>query len=252
MSLKTTVAIINFWDSGELLPYSVRQWRKLGIEVLIVYSNLSNHGAALNNTKFLSNPEFKDCHLLQAEPLQGLPPMDNERRKRAWGLELARSKGFTHFITADADEFYEPFRIDWNAAGTVVACQTYFKSPCLTIGHDVTLVPFVHKLTPQIAYAFNRRYPFAWDAKGIRIDPTRSFNINDGVNLDTSIVMHHYSYVRKDITQKINNSSARGNMNKAQIMEDMTNAKEGYFCKTYQKTLFKAPNLFGLPLDFSN
>lgn len=240
-------AILNLWDCQELLPYALRQWEVLGIEPIIVYSNISNHKAVLNNTQFL---KAFGVRTIQCEPLHGLIAMDNERRKRSIGLEYTKREGFTHFITADADEFYEPFKVDWDLAGTVVACQTYFKSPMLTIGLDTTLVPFVHKVTPEINYAFNRRYPFAWDSKGIRIDPTRSFNINDGVKLDTSIVLHHYSYLRKDITQKIDNSSARANMNKAQIIEDMAKAKPGYFCRTYAKTLYEAPNLFSLPTDW--
>lgn len=250
MPFKNVVAVVNFWDCGELLPYSVANWHKLGIPVIIVYSNISNHGQVLSNTKFLNSPAYKDCLLIQCEPESGQVPMDNERRKRSFGLEIARRNGFTHIITADADEFYQPFEIDWDAAGTVVSCQTYFKSPMLTIGKDITLVPFVHKITPQLAYAFNRHYPYAWDGRTLRVDPTRSFNINSGVDLREDIAMHHYSYVRQDISMKIENSSARGNMNRNQILEDMRLAKPGYFCKTYQKTLHEAPNIFNLPTNW--
>lgn len=248
--LKTGVrccAVINFWCDGELLSYSIKQWQKLGVEPILVYSNKSNHGNVLNNTAFLK--QF-DVFKIQVEPLEGLPPMDNERRKRNLGLEFARKEGFTHIITSDVDELYETVDVDWEVAGTVVPCQTYFRRPDLTIGRDITLVPFVHKITPTLAYSFNRQYPFSWQGPSIRIDPTRSFNINSGVILRDDIVMHHYSYVRRDIMVKINNSSARRNMNVKQIMEDMDNAAPGYFCKTYQKVLYSAPNIFGLPTNW--
>lgn len=250
MPFKNVVAVINFWDGCELLPYAVDNWHKLGIPVMIVYSNISNHGQALSNTKFLNSPTYKDCILKNVEPVSGLPAMDNERRKRQAGLDETRKLGFTHIITADIDEFYEPFEVDWESAGTVVPCKTYFKSPTLTVGFDITLAPFVHKITPTLAYAFNRSYPFAWQGPSIRIDPTRSFNINSGVVLREDIVMHHYSYVRQDISQKIANSSARGNMNGNQILEDMRLAKPGYLCKTYQKVLHDAPNIFNLPTNW--
>lgn len=240
-------AIINFWCGYEVLPFAVKQWHKLGVDVIIVYSNTSNYRMLRNNSALLSRPEYKDCILFKCEPLDSLQPVDNERRKRNYGIEKARGLGYTHFITADADELYESVDVDLNAAGTVVGCQTYFKTPTLTIGLDVTLVPFVHKLTPNIAHAWNRTYPFAFDKNGgIRIDPSRQLNINDGVAFRSDIVMHHYSYVRDDINVKIENSTARNNIRKSVVLNDLQNAKPGYFCKYYQKVLTEAPNLFGI------
>jgi hypothetical protein len=166
--------------------------------------------------------------------------------KRNYGLEKARALGYTHFITADADELYESVDVDLDAAGTVVACQTYFKTPTLTIGLDTTLVPFVHKLTPTIAHAWNRNYPYAWVNGGIRIDPSRQLNINEGVTFNRDILMHHYSYVRNNINSKIENSTARNNIRRSVVISDMENAKPGYFCRYYQKTLQEAPNLFNI------
>jgi hypothetical protein len=78
------------------------------------------------------------------------------------------------------------------------------------------------------------------------IDPSRQLNINDGVVFNDKIVMHHYSYVRNDINSKIENSTARNNIRKSVVLSDMDNAKPGYFCRYYQKTLQEAPNLFGI------
>lgn len=239
-------AIICFWDGENILPHAVKQWHKLGVEVIIVYSNLSNYRQVRNNSALLSNPEYKDCILFKCEPLDSLQPVDNERRKRNFGLEKAKAIGFTHFITADADELYESIDVDLDAAGTVVACQTYFKRPTLTIGLDVTLVPFVHKITPQIAHAWNRLYPFAFDKSGIRIDPSRQLNINSGVVFNGEIVMHHMSWLRDDYNSKIENSTARNNIRKAVVFRDLENAAPGYFCQFYQKTLMATPNLFGI------
>jgi hypothetical protein len=247
MNLKKCVACINFWDCSELLPYAVRQWKKCGIDVMIVYSNASNYGILSNNTAFLTHPKFSECHILKVEPIKEMTPMDNERRKRNEGLKEARRLGYSHYISCDADELYEPFEIDWDAWGTVVPCKTYFKSPSLTIGFDTTLVPFIHRITPTLRHEFNRRYPFAWDKTGIRIDPTRQMNITEGVVFNANIVMHHYSYVRKDFNTKIENSTARNNIRKNVLFEDLEKAKDGYYCRYYEKTLMSTPNLFSLP-----
>lgn len=240
------IVCINFWCDHELLAPSVKNWQNMGIHVLIIYSDHSNYGQYTNNSKYLTAPEFKDCILVQHEPRTGWQPMDNERHKRQAGLEKARQLGFSHIITADVDEFYEPFTVDWNLDGTVVRCKTYFKNPCLTIGLDVTLVPFVHKITPELRYSFNTRYPFAFDGSGIRIDPTRQFNINSGVELNENIVMHHYSWCRRDIETKIKNSTARGNIERSSILHDWQIAKPGSFCRYYNSILKEAPDLFGL------
>lgn len=241
------VACICFWDCREILPYAVRQWHKLGVDVIIVYSNSSNYRTVVNNTEFLKSPEYKDCHIFRCEPKEFQQPADNERMKRNFGLQKARELGYTHFITADADELYDSIDVDWDAVGTVVGCQTYFKSPSLTIGLDRTLVPFIHKITPTIAHAWNRAYPYAFDLVGIRIDPTRQMNINKGVVFNDEIVMHHFSWIRKDYHQKIENSTARNNIRKSTVLKDLLEAKEGYFCEFYQRRLERSTVDFGIP-----
>lgn len=246
--VKKVIACINLWDCLELLPYAVRQWKKCGVDVMIVYSNVSNYGAITNNTAFLTHPQFSECPMLKCEPLKDLNAMDNERRKRNEGLKEARRLGYSHYISCDADELYEPFEIDYDAGGTVVACQTYFKSPHLTIGLDRTLVPFIHKITPTLRHEWNKRYPFAWDKLGIRIDPTRQLNITEGVVFNQNIICHHYSWIRKDFQTKINNSTARDNIQRSTILNDLLYAKEGYYCQFYQRRLDRSGVDFGIPV----
>lgn len=240
------VAIYNVWDDYDLLTYSVKNITPLVDGVIIVASEKSNYGQVSKIP-----PEWKvSIH----EPQQGKSPRENETAKRNFGLELAKKAGYTHFLTMDADECYEPepflkakelFK-NPDLAGLVCLCQTYFGSPKLTIGLDTTLVPFIHKLTDTIRHGFNRAYPFAWDGHSIRIDPTRSLNINSGVE-KIDLIMHHYSWIRKDYRKKIKNSTARANLEKSCILKDLVLAKEGYFCEYYQKTLVRASVDFEIP-----
>lgn len=248
MRLNNCVAVMILWDGVELLPYSVRNWEKLGIDLLIVYSNVSNYGQIVNNDLILSAYR---CHKFKLEPMTSLSPRDNETRKRNYGLDRARDLGYKYFIPCDVDEFYLPFEIDLNDSGTVVSCETYFREPTLSVGLDRTLVPFVHKITPTLKHEFNRNYPFAWDKKGIRIDPTRSLNINSGVVLREDIKMHHMSWVRKDIDMKINNSTAKGNIERSTVREDYFLAAPGVFCRYYNHVLHRVPNYFDID-DLAN
>jgi hypothetical protein len=209
--------------------------------IIIVGSSVSNYGEKeLMPFSYEVKPGF--YHM---EPNLSLSAMTNETNKRNFGLDMARKEGYTHFLTMDADEFYEPepflkakerFKNE-DLAGLVVPSVVYFGSPELTIGRDITLVPFIHKLTPTIYHQFNKHYPFAWDKRQIVIDPTRSLNINSGVEYTEDVVMHHYSWVRSDYRRKIRNSTARANLERSTILTDLRQAKEGYFCQFYQKTL---------------
>jgi hypothetical protein len=251
-------AVYNVWaDTEGLLELSVRSIINYVDKVFIVYSNYSNSGE--NIPWALNIPASSKVAYIHYEPLPYISPSVNERFKRIAGLSQARAENYTHILTMDGDEFYTPsdllnarniIEADPSLNGMVVKSQVYFKRPDLTIGLDTTLVPFIHKITPTLTYQMNRKYPYAWVDNVIRIDPTRQFNITSGVMMSKNIIMHHYSYVRKDLEIKIRNSSARGNIENSTIREDWANAKEGYFCKFYGKTLTKCPNLFDLPLDW--
>jgi len=219
-------------------------------DIIVVYSWKSNRG------NYMQYDLPKDCILVHCEPVHGAPHA-NELAKRNAGLEKAKELGFTHFIMMDSDEFYDQWLFDKckslfdnpSLVGLVCPVQTYFKSPTLTIGMDTTIVPFIHRLQHGMKYVQNfKAYPFAIDKSGqARIDGTRRLNINRGVQM-APIVMHHYSYVRKDMSLKLKNSSANFKEHRANIVyEDLRNARPGYFCKGYQRELVSCENTFNLP-----
>lgn len=245
-------AIYIVFDGEEIFEHSYRNIAPLVDDVIVVWSRLSNSCQSVGCYDPLKYP--KAIHV-NHEPSIGKIKQANERDKRNAGLREAKRRGFTHFLMCDVDEFYEPqeflmekHRIahNKNLEGLVCRVKTYFKSPELTIGYDpVTYVPFIHKLTPSLHYGMNKRYPFAYDANGPRIDPTRQLNIKRGVEW-SDITMHHYSHVRNDIRVKIANSSA--NLGRSTLLEDWLNAKEGYFVKMYQRTLVSCENQFNIQL----
>jgi hypothetical protein len=242
-------AIYNCWNDWDMLEYSLKNITPLVEGVIIVASEYSNHGERsplpIWQDMYIREPKFKDPRL-------------SETDKRNYGLDIAREQGYTHFLTMDADEFYEPEAFlkakehikNSSLNGLVCPTQVYFKSPTLTVGFDGTYVPFIHRLTPDIKHEFNKSYPHAWTGNRIRIDPTRSLNISANVPYTENVICHHYSWIRKDFNVKIRNSTARKNLERSSILKDLLLAKEGYFVEFYQRHLQRSSVDFGIP-DFS-
>lgn len=249
-------ACINAWgDTLELLPYCIDNIAPVVDLVIILWSEQSNYGV-IDSRMVTFASEFKKEKVLFArvEPVLNYGPPINEREKRNHGLRIAKALLCTHFLSMDADEFYtqDEFLKDKerfltsDLKGLVARTQVYFKSPKLTIGLDTTLVSYIHKLTNDLQFNFNKSYPFTWNKNQLLIDPTRQLNINDGVEM-TDTIMHHYSYVRKDLEKKIENSTARGNIRRSTIRQDFALAKEGGYCNFYGKKLIRASVDFNLP-----
>lgn len=239
----------NVWSDFDLLRHSVDNLAPLVDGIIIIASTKSNYG------EYFEIPEYWKSRVIIKEPAL-LHPLHAETGKRNFGLDLARQAGFTHYLNCDADELYDQidfkrekdrFIANPNLAGLVCASRVYVKSPTLTIGLDTTLVPFIHKITPSLKHEFNKSYPFAWEGRNIRIDPTRSFNINSGVEW-SPIVMEHYSHVRSDYARKIRNSTAKANLERMDLVNKLVHLKEGDIFDLYPgKPLVRVPNRFAIP-----
>lgn len=248
-------AIYNVWDDWELLKASTENMEPLVDGIIVIASEKSNYG------EVSPVPDEWRARVIIHEPVFA-QAMYSETDKRNFGLHIARRAGYTHFIMMDADEFYDPIEFrkakDYlnskpNLNGLVCKSQVYVKEPTLTIGLDTTLVPFIHKITPDLKHEFNRKYPFAWKGNKIRIDPTRSMNIKSGVEYTDSIVCHHYSWVRSDIQRKIRNSTARANLERMNLVNKFVHLKEGDIFDLYPgKPLIRVSNKFGLPEIWEN
>lgn len=248
-------SIVIVWDDWDMAQHVIRNISPVVDGVIVVYSRMSNYGEAGESLESVLSGE--NIITQNFEPDLRISPRINETNKRNAGLDCARRHGFTHFICQDSDEFYiqedferekQRFIDNPRLMGLVCATQVYFRHPTLTIGLDTTLVPFIHRMTPNLRHYFNSVYPFARDKGALRIDPTRSLNINSGVEW-SSIICHHMSWVRQDYGKKVRNSTARANIERSQTLwDDIVTAKDGKMCKFYSKVLHTVPNYFQLPL----
>lgn len=242
-------AIFIVWDDYEILRYAIESISKQVQGVIVIASTESNTGEVSPIPKdFYDNPYFE---MFIKNPDLSKQPRDNETEKRNFGLEKAHEAGFSHFIMLDADEFYPDFRHeikrfeDPNLLGLVCDSVMYFRSPSLCFD-DRTRVPFIHRI--GLRFEKNYRYPFSLDHNfHPLIDPTRTMNISEGVQM-AKIKMHHMSFVRSDIRKKVRNSAGlRVKQFAHLVFDDYRNAREGYKMGFFNKILKDSGNPFQLP-----
>lgn len=250
-------SIISTWaDTICLLPYCIANHLQFADAVIVVWSQYSNHRNKDDSVLeyIAANGHDPRVYFNQLEPIRGQTPLANETRKRNYGIDVVRNIGFSHFLCADTDEFYDPQKMNLDREmftgelnGLVHRLRVYIGKPTLWCD-DHTLVPGIHKVTKDMYVGSFREYPFAYDSKGnAHIDPSRRPFYTNGIKVSTTIC-HHMSYVRKDINLKINNSSANLKRSKSVILEELRDAKPGYVSRLYHQELKECENYFGIEI----
>ncbi len=207
-------AAYNVFDGVELLEGSINSIRENVDFICVVFQDISNYGnkidqGAKDTLNDLLNKGLID-DLFVYTPIKNVKASINEIKKRNRGKELCEIAGCTHFMTIDTDEYYLPGQfkkaknfIEMNNI-TSSACQmlTYYKERNIVLyPPEEYYVPFIYKLD-------NREFKsnVSWQ---ILADPTRKLESNNVHPFERDqLQMHHFSYVRDNIRQKLANSSA--------------------------------------------
>lgn len=250
-------SIINVWaDCVCLLPFCIKNHLQFCDGVIVIWSQTSNHGVKNDAVLeyILANGHDSRVDFVQLEPIKRSKPLENETRRRNHGVGLAREKGFTHFILADADEFYHPKDVEdekkrfenANLNGLVCGMFVFVKSPLLW-ADTYTRVAFIQKITKDVSVGRFKEFPFAYEGKQAFIDPSRRISHRKGIEF-SEIMMHHYSYLRRNIDLKINNSSANLRRSRQVIYDELRDARPGYVSKLYHQELKSCDNYFNLPI----
>lgn len=243
-----TAAIYNIFDGCEILKHSIDSIKNDIDLFIIVYQTISNYGEYYDPL-----PEIlKSTEGINFETISYYPRHDNgainEREKRNLGIEVAKKLNCTHFISMDCDEIYENFSeakkefTDSGKDGSVCKMMTYFKRPEWRFENpDNYYVPFIHKLNHNTITGV-KEYPFY-------VDPTRRINTSDVIEINT--LMHHFSWVRKDIGRKVRNSSAKVNIEKSQLLPDYYSKElevnpEGFYVKDFYQKIKVVENKFNI------
>ena len=237
---------ISAWDGIELLRGAMECVRGHVDHFVIVYQRKSNHGEVYDPMADIEQAiqGFNNVHLIEYIPTmfkRESTGRRNEKQKRKIGIDKVKQLGCSHFFAMDVDEYYENFGeakqvyIDSNHHGSVCKMWTYFKKPIWRLENPENyFVPFIHRLTHNTTVG--PEYPFY-------VDRTRRVNQMDVVELP--IMMHHFSWVRKDIARKCRNSSAR---NLIQFIGEYENAEAGKTLNMYDQKLIEVENIFNIEI----
>lgn len=210
--MKTGICYMVF-DGEELLEFAIKSIRKTIDYVAVTYQDISYFGneahPSLKQTLFKLKDEKLIDELIFYKTDFSISQKENELNLRNLGLEYSKKNGCTHHISADVDEFYKEKEfvkvldlIDkQNYDFTFALQEIYYKDPTwlITPNQDMR-VTFIHPV--DNFYAFNENFPF-------HIEVTRRMKNHENYLIinPNDFVIHHMSYVRKDILRKFDNSS---------------------------------------------
>ncbi len=205
------------WDGEELLEYSIKSIRNQCEYINVVWQKKSWFGEPCNETlePVLANLKEKGLidELILFVPDTTLSAQQNELNKRNLGLEYVKKANCSHFLTMDADEFYEEkefkkakdFITKYKITHSICNLYSYSHINCRESHFLQMFVPFIHKINKKSKLELDACSPCPWV-----VDPTRQIPLSFfyKICVMSNIVMHHYSGVRKDIAKKYRNSSA--------------------------------------------
>ena len=220
------------FDGHELLEKSILSIRESVDYINVVYQTTSWYGNKCDDDLLPALQRLKDAGLIDElieytyihkDGRSGHAPK-YEKQKRSLGLNAAKKAGCTYFMTMDCDEFY--FKDEMEKAKKYILMHNISHS--FVIIYNYVLEPIYRKLNAEYYVPFFSRInkyssfiPFHFDHYYIcHVDPTRLLNklilfkflifkIYGKYQpfILGNIAMHHMSSVRKNIMNKINNSS---------------------------------------------
>ena len=212
-----------FDDSIEHLFDSILSIKNNVNYISIVYQSISNMGEQGDQDTLLLLKEIKQNNLVDEiflyTPDMSLSPTNNELNKRNIGLNACRNNCCDYVILMDSDELYMDKELSdvikkycINESFDAIFCKmyTYYKYKNIILDPlEDYFVPVLYKIDEHSMLHYKYISP-------VTVDPTRILNnINKYIVCEQhEIMMHHLSYVRKNIRRKLENSSARINYNK--------------------------------------
>jgi hypothetical protein len=203
------------FDGEEFLEFATSNIRNQIDHISVTYQTTSYFGNPSSPDIFdllnsLKNKGLID-QIIHFEPNLELHPKENELKLRNIGLEASRNANCTHHISADVDEFYDANQLEYvkkevegnDYEFTVAYMEVYYKDPTFLVTPSQNLLtslihPVDNEYNKDIHYP---EFPF-------HMETTRRFSKYKKYRVFTKeeFLMHHYSYVRKDILKKFNNS----------------------------------------------
>jgi len=221
-------AIYSVYNGLELLDGSIKQIEKSVDTIIIGYQEYSHYGIFAPGVKeFMQRYEGRaKFKVVCFKPRFGEEPKASERRKMNQLITVAKNMGNTHFFMSATDHYYETKQfvkakeIAKNYDATASKMYTYFKNPSWRLTPIETYyMPFICRLTRETMV---RKGDFP-----VYVDPSVCVYPHDDFYEfgEDELMMHHFSFIRKDIKNKLVNAAARRNFKNdiPKIIEDFDN-----------------------------
>lgn len=232
--IKVGVGIICY-EGTEHLRKIISELRPHVNGVVLLWSENSYTGEpALEDDKgevySLLNEGIAD-EVISFPTLQHIPQREQETIRRNQGLSYFQMAGYDYALIMDSDEFYSAEQFSaakelvrkWLPGTTYVQYRNYYKSPQCMLNDDLFQTPRVVPLLVSTSGRFQYNMPFQAPS-----DPTRRMKSDcDYLLPPEMIVMHHWSWIRKDIRKKIMSWSA-GDMFPQKELEEMIDYYEKF------------------------
>jgi hypothetical protein len=203
-------ACYTVFNGIELLSDAIESVKSEVDEIIISYQLVSNYGNIYDEFLY-----WKDKHpqytYIEFNPDLSVDAKTNEKRKHQGLIEKARELGCTHFFLSATDHLYVTKELQYakkkvesdNLVTTYTKMKTYFKS------NDMCLAPYESYYMPFICSV---RVNMGTKAP-VLVDPACMFRpFNPSYVFDAEeVLMHHFSWLRHDISSKLENAAAKVN-----------------------------------------
>jgi hypothetical protein len=201
------------YNGMELLDKSIEQIHDIVDDVIICYQTVSNKGQPNNQIeKDLIRLKNKYLlHLVEFTPNLNLNTKINELNKHNLMLETAKKLKATHFIVSATDHYYikEELKqaiiksMDYDL--TLTKMYTYYKHSTWQINPiEDYYMPLVMKIYDNTIFQkYGIQYPVLVDPS-VKVNTCKWYYVFN----ESEIMMHHYSFVRNDIINKLVNAAS--------------------------------------------
>lgn len=203
------------FDGEELLRPAIQSIRSQVDFVAVTWQKVSYHGNPNDTDLEPLLDQLKAEKLLDQaiffEPDLSATPKSNELRLRNIGLQASRDAGCTHHISFDVDEFVIPEQLKYAKETfgdhdcSMIENLYYYKKPTWRMHPNVknNYISFIHPVSTE--YSMIAKYPY-------RIEITRRLDKFEKCRVYTQdeCVVHHMTYVRKNMAKKLCNSATGG------------------------------------------
>ncbi len=201
---------------SELLEYSIIEMMKVTPYIVLHFQKKTNTQTSASSRhfrKYLYLAKKYHIHLFEFWPDENKTPKSNETQKRNIGLKQAQIQGFDYFMSIDEDEIYQGEELfkafntfvhdNWDSS--VCRLLTYYKKPTLQVTPPEDYYTSVFYKCDSRIFQEGMQFP-------VKVDPARKMKPNRLKIFGwEELTMHHYSYVRKDIREKLETQSASVN-----------------------------------------